>query len=69
LTKHTGINQKWKIVYASDKQPARKKGLNTDFGLEINRPFYIRSRLPMNRVLEAISANNVVIKKMVKGKA
>ena len=35
------------------------EGLDKDFGFKINEPFYIRSRLPMGRVMEAIGASNV----------
>jgi hypothetical protein len=31
--------------------------------MECNRPFYLRSRLPMKRVAEAIGANNVALKR------
>jgi hypothetical protein len=44
-------NQRWRVVY-KDKSTIQTKGLDKDFGLEINRPFYIESRLPTNRVLE-----------------
>ena len=42
--------------------------MDDDFGFSINRPFYIKSRMPMGRVMEAISANNVTLKKYVKGR-
>lgn len=34
--------------------------MNKDFGFEVNRPFYIVSRLPMNRVLEQVGNNGYV---------
>jgi len=37
--------------------------LNEEFGFHINRPFYLVSQLPMNRVAECIGANNIVIKR------
>jgi hypothetical protein len=40
-------DQKWKIVYIDQAKPLRTKGFNKEFGLHINRPFYIRSRMPM----------------------
>jgi hypothetical protein len=46
----------------------RTEGLNTNFGWEINRPFYMVSRLPMRRVIEAVGHNNMVIKRYVKGR-
>lgn len=39
-----------------------KKGMNSDFGFYINRPFYIVSELYMNRVIEVVGARNLVIK-------
>jgi hypothetical protein len=39
------------------------KGLNEEFGFYINRPFYIVSELPFNRVAESPGANNVVLKR------
>jgi hypothetical protein len=49
-------NQRWKVVYV-DKSTTQTKGLDKDFGWEINRPFYIVSRLPTNRVLEYQGGN------------
>jgi hypothetical protein len=39
------------------------KGLNEEFGFQINKPFYIVSELPFNRVIECIGANNLVLKR------
>jgi len=39
------------------------KGLNEEFGFHINRPFYLVSELPMNRVAESIGANNITLKR------
>ena len=50
----------------AEKEPT--KGVDKDFGFHINRPFYIRSRLPMQRVVECISASNATIKKYVKNR-
>jgi len=38
-----------------------------DFGFHANRPFYIRSRLPMKRIAECIGANNMQLKRYRKG--
>jgi len=40
-------NQRWKIVYVDKAEKIRTKGFNKEFGFHINRPFYIRSRMPM----------------------
>jgi hypothetical protein len=37
--------------------------------MHINRPFYLVSRLPMKRVAECVGANNIVLKRWVKGRA
>jgi len=51
--RHKGANQKWKIVYV-DTVTDQTKGLDKDFGLYVNKPFYIRSRLPSRRMVECI---------------
>jgi hypothetical protein len=47
-----GANQRWKVLYLDKKAKAETKGLNEEFGFHINRPFYIVSELPFNRVAE-----------------
>jgi hypothetical protein len=39
-----------------------------EFGFHVNRPFYFVSRMPMHRVAEAVGANNVQIRRYVKGR-
>jgi len=39
------------------------KGLNEEFGFYINRPFYLVSQLPFNRVVEMLGGTNVVLKR------
>jgi len=56
-------NQRWKIIYVDKAEKVRTKGFNKEFGFHINRPFYIRSRMPMQRVLECHGANNVWLKR------
>jgi len=55
--------QRWKIIYLDKAAKVETKGLNEEFGLHINRPFYIRSRMPFQRVIECIGANNVTLKR------
>jgi hypothetical protein len=62
-TNNGGKHQKWSVVYLDTAEKDRSKGLNKDFGLHINRPFYIRSRMPMKRVIECHGANNVWLKR------
>jgi hypothetical protein len=50
---HNGLNQKWRIVY-TDTVDVAKTGLNKDFGFYVNKPFYIRSRLPSKRMVECV---------------
>jgi hypothetical protein len=56
-------HQRWKVVYVDSAQKLRTKGFNKEFGFHINRPFYIRSRMPMQRIIECISANNTTLKR------
>jgi hypothetical protein len=56
-------NQRWKIIYVDKAEAIRTKGFNKEFGFHINRPFYIRSRMPMQRIAECHGANNVWLKR------
>jgi hypothetical protein len=60
---NNGENQKWNVIYLDKAEKEATKGLNKDFGFHINRPFYMVSALPFNRVAECIGANNVVLKR------
>jgi len=44
-------NQRWRVIY-TDNSTTQTKGLDKEFGFYLNRPFYIVSRLPTNRVIE-----------------
>jgi hypothetical protein len=57
-------NQRWRVVY-KDKATTQTKGLDKEFGWAINRPFYIVSRLPTNRVLEYQNGHVLWIKQWV----
>jgi len=61
-------NQQWNVVYLDKADKLETKGLNEEFGFYINRPFYMVSRLPLHRVIEAIGANNLVQKRYTKGR-
>jgi hypothetical protein len=55
--------QKWEVVYADEWKGEPGKGeLNPEYGLYIQRPFYIRSALGSRRYLEVINNRNMVIK-------
>jgi hypothetical protein len=42
--------------------------VNKRFGFEINRPFYLQSKMPMKRVVECWGANNIILSDYVKDK-
>jgi len=57
------ISQQWDIVYADEWKGEPGKGeLNEEYGLYIERPFYIQSALGSKRFLEVINNKNMVIK-------
>jgi hypothetical protein len=59
---HGGRNQQWKIVYVDEDKPEPKKGeLNEEFGMYVEREFYIETELSSHRYLDLIG-NNVVLK-------
>ena len=62
--KTASANQRWKVVY-KDKSTTQTKGLDKEFGFSINRPFYIVSRLPTNRVLEYRGGHQLYIRQWV----
>jgi hypothetical protein len=49
--RNNGKNQQWKIIYIDSisKETLKKEqsGVVEGFGFHANRPFYIRSRLPL----------------------
>jgi hypothetical protein len=55
--------QRWSVLYLDKKGKTETSGLNEEFGFYINRPFYLVSELPFNRVAESPGANNVVLKR------
>lgn len=60
--RHGGLNQQWTIQYVEDAKPDPKKGqLNKDFGLYVERPFYIVSQMRRHRYLES-NGRNIYIK-------
>lgn len=66
-TQHNKANQRWKIVYLDKKEREPTKGLNEEWGMYINRPFYIQSRMFMNRVVSVAGGWNLVIQNRVNG--
>jgi hypothetical protein len=55
--------QQWQVVYLEDAKGPQTKGLNKDFGFHVGRPFYLISKLPFNRMIECIGANNVTMRR------
>jgi hypothetical protein len=42
--------------------------MSKDAGLRVLEPFYLRSKLPMQRVVECVGASNMTLKKWAKGR-
>jgi hypothetical protein len=53
--KNNSPSQKWTIVYEDEAAEIKTKGTNKYFGLDINRNFFIVSKLPMERAVTASS--------------
>jgi hypothetical protein len=61
--KHGRINQQWDIVYVDEWKGEPTKGqMNEDFGLIVDKDFYVVSALSSGRYLDLISNRNLVIK-------
>jgi len=57
------IAQEWDVVYADEWKGEPGKGeLNEEYGLYIERPFYIQSAMKYHRYLEVINSSQMVIK-------
>lgn len=59
-------NQRWKVIYVDEAEKIATKGMNELFGFDVNRPFYLRSRLPMQRVVQCHGATHVRLNRWVK---
>jgi hypothetical protein len=61
--KHGKINQQFDIIYKDEWKGEPTKGqLNKDFGMYVDRTFYITSRMGQKRYLDLINNRNLVIK-------
>jgi membrane carboxypeptidase/penicillin-binding protein PbpC len=59
--KHGRANQQWDVIYANEYPKEPKKGeLNEDFGLYVDRTFYIVSQMKSGRYLDLIGRNFVI---------
>jgi len=64
LAKDFKLSQKWSVVYVNEAEKSKTKGMYKPFGIYLSRPFYIRSKMPMQRVLEVVNGRNLIIKTM-----
>jgi hypothetical protein len=62
--KNGSAAQKWNLTYVKDAAKIQTKGLNKNFGIEVERPFFLVSKMWMNRVVECVGASNLVLKTM-----
>jgi membrane carboxypeptidase/penicillin-binding protein PbpC len=61
--KHGKINQQFDIIYVDEYPEEPKKGeLNEDFGLYVERPFYVVTQMNSHRYLDLTDNRNFVIK-------
>jgi hypothetical protein len=67
--KNGKIHQEWRIVYIDARDKEITKGMDVSRGMYVNRPFFIVSRMWMNRVMSVHSNWAVLIKSRVDPKA
>ena len=61
--KHSKLHQQWDVIYADEYPEEPKKGdYSEDFGLYVERPFYVVSEMKSHRYLDLINNRNFVIK-------
>jgi hypothetical protein len=58
----TEMNQQWEIIYVDQYSEPKKGELNEQFGLFVERDFFVVSQLGENRYLDLINNRNMVIK-------
>jgi hypothetical protein len=63
----------WRILYTNkmtgaDAYTKKGKMSKRGFGFIADEPFYLRSKLPMQRVAECVGASNVTLKKWAKNR-
>jgi hypothetical protein len=59
--KHGGLNQQWDVVYSDQWKGEPKKGeLNKEYGMYVERTFYIISRMGKGRYLDLIGRGMVI---------
>jgi hypothetical protein len=60
--------QQWKLIYVDKAEKPKVKGFDKEFGMERNRPFYLVSKLSMERVVECWGANNIILSDLVQNR-
>jgi membrane carboxypeptidase/penicillin-binding protein PbpC len=59
--KHGGLNQQWDVIYANKwKRDPRKGELNKDFGIYVDRTFFLVSKLRSGRYIDLIGRDLVI---------
>jgi hypothetical protein len=56
------LRQQWEIVYLDEYKVPKKGDLNEEYGLFVERDFYIVSAMPSGRYLDLINNRNMVVK-------
>jgi hypothetical protein len=56
------IRQQWEVVYVDEYSEPKKGELYEQFGLYVERDFYIVSALASGRYLDLINNSNIVLK-------
>jgi len=56
------IRQQWEIIYVDEYSEPKKGQLNEDFGIYVERDFYVVSQMGSHRYLDLINNRNFVIK-------
>jgi hypothetical protein len=58
-----GLHQQWDIIYADEWKGEPGKGeLNEEFGLYVERPFFVVSEMKSNKYIDLINNRNMVLK-------
>jgi len=61
-------SQEWKVVYLDKSKEEKSDGFNEEYGFFGNRNFYIRSRMPMRRVMRCHGAGWIHLNRWVKNR-
>jgi hypothetical protein len=60
---HGKANQRWNVVYLDKAEKEQTEGMHEDFGFQINKPFYFRSRMPFRRIVEAHGNHHITLRR------